>query len=171
MTDLESINDINKFLSDRKNSVDPTTYYFYVEDDILTESVVIKRELVYNKVKHSFGIGVYPDTDDNNRNFIKDPYFKIFNGRNPEDSTKVTRISIFRPEYVVHLNQVWNLSAKEKRSLIKILETMVGGDRVWDKILKLCITESKNSLKGDELKAFLQTPIPDYTQLVDVKKK
>lgn len=113
------------------------------------------------------------------RNFLQDPYFKIFDGSNSKLSDNTTRISIFRPEYVIHYNEKWNLSSNEKKNLIKLLNHIYGPEEktIWKLILDECINVSrqyidKKSKESSQLiKNVLEASIPDYTKLPSKKGK
>lgn len=85
-------------------------------------------------------------------------------------SNNITRISIFRPEYIIHDNQKWILSSNERKNLIMLLKyTVKDKDKtIWQIILEQCVAESnmydKHLTKEDESK-ILTTEIPDYTKL------
>lgn len=143
-------------------------------DDTVTEDTIVKSDR--NGTKYRMGIAV-SGTGESERNFISDPYFKVFDGNNPNDSKYLARVSIMNPVYVYHNvntnsrgQKHWNLSSKEKKVLIQILNSKLDPDSrgtVWDAILRECIKESQNSLKRlniDEA-SFLKTKMPDYTQL------
>ena len=145
--------------------------YEFDNDDVFYEINVVKSvDTANSKIKMKLGIEV--DEDFSGRNFISDPYFKIFDGNNANDSKHVTRIKILSPEYVIHNNQIWNLNNKEKDKLIKLLNTSKNGVTIWTKILVACLEITKaeefNRLKVDPLK-FIETLMPDYTKLKDVK--
>ena len=160
-----------------KGKDNPPFIEFY-EYEAFTEKTILKPSEARQMGKYSFGIDVDGDGI-TSRNFIKDPYFKIFDGSNITSSNHRTRISIYRPEYVIHLGQKWELSANEKKNLIKVLNHIYGPENktVWQLILEECINQSdqyidKKSKESIELiENLLETPIPDYTKLKLDKKK
>lgn len=145
--------------------------YEFDDDDVFYEVNVVKSTDTSNsKIKMKLGIEV--DDDFGGRNFISDPYFKIFDGNNANNSKHITRIKILSPEYVIHNDQIWNLNNKEKDKLIKLLNTSKNGITIWTKILEACLEITKpeefNRLKVDPFK-FITTPMPDYTKLINIK--
>lgn len=136
------------------------------ESELIFERVIAKKNEVLKETSCSFGITV-DGSGSTDRNFLEDPYFKIYDGNNVKDSKHVTRIKVFEPSYVIHNDQKWNITAKYKRALNKILSAH--DYKNWKMILSECITESGQKLSDDDYKNFMETPMPDYTQLKDVK--
>jgi hypothetical protein len=140
----------------------------FYEYETLLETSVIKPENARKIIKYSFGIEVDGDGS-TSRNFIKDPYFKIYDGKTSLSSDNLVRISIFRPEYIIHNNDRWELSSNEKKNLMKLLKhvSKTNNKTIWTLILESCIYESEMFIKmTDEFKEnFMKTPIPDYMKL------
>lgn len=157
---LEAVEFVNDYIDDKMNGV---ICRFSIDDIDVTEVAIIKPDKVDKLVKYRFGLGVYPDNSDKSRSFIEDPYFKIFDGDNPNNSNHVTRIKILKPEYVIHYKQKWDLNSKMKDALMKVLKSNLRENvTVWDAILLACIPDKNNLKKYED---FLKSPIPDYTQL------
>lgn len=141
-------------------------------DDIIMEDTVRDIPPVKEKVKMGIAVNGSGSTS---RNFIIDPYFKIFNGKSLQHSTKIGRIYILRPEYVRgHRNSNgatnWKLNETEKKFLMKILKSpadKLSRGTVWDAILRECISESMDEIDRLDFdkNRFLITPMPDYTKL------
>lgn len=102
------------------------------------------------------------------RNFGKDPYFKIFDGSDASHSKNVTRISMYRPEYVIHNTEIWILDSKELNELIRIVSGQVSSNMLtWEYIQWEAIREAKNSnnfTKEDE-ERISNCTIPDYKNI------
>lgn len=64
---------------------------------------------------------------DPSRGWHGEEYFKVYNNDNARKADKVIRIKFRSAEYVYHKNsdgkKDWNLNSKEKKSLIKLLQT------------------------------------------------
>lgn len=136
------------------------------ESRLLFERVIAKKNEVLKDTSCSFGITV-DGSGNTNRNFIEDPYFKIYDGNNVKNSKHVTRIKVFEPSYVIHNNQVWNISSKYKRALNEILSAH--DYKNWKILLNECVIESGQDLSKEEYDKFMSTPMPDYTKLKNIK--
>ena len=111
------------------------------------------------------------------REFYRDPYFKIHDKRDFTHAPNKTRISILRPEYVIHNNNIWILSSSEIKELIRILSGKVESNmNTWEYILDEVISESLTvtDLSPEYIKYISSLPMPDYTNIVfsekDLKK-
>ena len=165
-------NQINEFLSDREAEFTKekviARFIINDNDEIMEESTIVSTT-VGNKIsKYNIAIGVFGDGT-TNRGFINDPYFKIFDGRTFDSSANKVRIAIYRAEYIKHLGQKWNLNSKYKKALMKILKYPYEDKTIWDIVLQECIDTSERPLSDDEKAKLLATPMPDYTQLKDIK--
>ena len=103
-----------------------------------------------------------------NRNFTQDPYFKVGNGPTLQKSTKTARICLFRPEYVIHNNEKWNMTAADKKLLMKVLQTKHHGNKtVWEDITFETgkVSTQYGNINMDILNAINNAPMPDYMDL------
>lgn len=139
-----------------------------IYDEFIEEKPVIKPSESRKIIKYSFGIEVDGDGT-TYRNFIKDPYFKLYNGSNFLSAEEITRISISKPKYVIHNNDIWLLSSNQRKNLMKLLKYKYKDDNsVWQLILEECLREADISAEivtDDFRKDFMKKPIPDYTKL------
>ena len=137
----------------------------------LDEEVVMESKVYTNKEDN---ICISTDGDGiTYRGFALDPYFKIYNNINPMKATKVTRISMLRPEYIIHNNQRWDMNSREKKQLLKYLNTQIvyegNNTTVWELIKYLSQRES-NSNNNDPkvikaIRDIILLDMPDYTKL------
>ena len=121
--------------------------------EVIEEQELITEGTVYNNL--GYKIGVFNDAGERLKT---DPYFK-FAPTNQRGYDKCARISIFRPEYIIHPNGGIHLelSRKNKDVLMKILPDI--WNNILDEIIKLT-----NPDKELETKIRL-IPIPDYYSL------
>lgn len=98
--------------------------------------------------------------------FYKSPYFKIYSGRVYETATKLTRISMIKPEYIIHNNDIWTLNSREIKFLINLLNSK-HDMYIWEKIkYEASILASKSDkCKKEDIYYINSLPIPDYTKL------
>ena len=111
------------------------------------------------------------------RGFINDPYFKVYSSKNPnKKGTKVARIKLKEPEYIIHNNQKWDMNNKELKILDEYLDKIVTVNgkeiTVWEYIKQSAIDESEldNSKLSKEEKDKIRSEIldlkkPDYSLL------
>ena len=122
--------------------------------NILNEEVIYKNQIMSIRV----------DNSNTNRGFLKNPYFKVYNSDDYTKYTKLVRISMTKPEYIIHNNEIWNLNSKEKKLLVDILNsTTKKGITVWESL--------KNTIKSypfitNEDKEFINSlSMPNYLNL------
>ena len=137
----------------------------------ISESTIVKP----NQSIYKLGISITRDAM--GRNFMFDPYFKVYIGRDAEHPTKVARLAIYRPEYIIHYKDAtginWFFNNKEKKNLIKLLESKYtrsddnGRNTVWDAILRDCVNTYEDEIikLGIDKNKFLVTKMPDYMKL------
>lgn len=140
----------------------------YQNDKYITEDKIVRSTDGSKWSKQNIGIEV--DGNEQSRNFIADPYFKIFDGINAANSKHITRIAINRPEYIIHVNEIWRLNSKQRTALITILNKTPGDSSktIWQMILEACLDYTDdNELKRCNINKdeFLNKSIPDYTKL------
>ena len=101
-------------------------------------------------------------------NFGKDPYFKVANNKSYRKATKIARISLFRPEYVVHYKENWDLDQDTKDTLIDVLKTKRNGDRtIWDELTFLAgrIASKDSNITDEDIGKINSAEMPDYNKL------
>lgn len=107
-------------------------------------------------------LGIYGDKD---RNFKYDPYFKYYNSYSYKKSKYIARISIMKPEYVIHKNYDgkinWFLSSKEIRKLNYILFDLGYYNIMIDKLIQEKWIDK--SIENEIIQ--LKNNPPDYSQL------
>ena len=123
--------------------------------EILIEERLLNEATVYvDKSNRKYRIGVHPDMGNK---FKNDPYFK-FAPYNETRFVHCARISIFRPEYIIHNGYSLEMNDKIKEDLLNILPD------IWQNILDAVIDAS-----GDHSPEFVSTikslPIPDYMNI------
>lgn len=110
-------------------------------------------------------------------------YFRVTDNQYFEDFTKIARISIREPRYILHNDndgkEIWTLSTLEKENLLKILKSKTKDPKmsitVWEEIiidynrklgleLKDTLENTMSNLKHPKYLP-IDLPIPDYTQL------
>ena len=128
--------------------------------NLIFERTVVNTKSVNSMTKCSFGITV-DGSGITDRSFLEDPYFKVYDGQNANNSDNVARIKVFKTEYVKHNNQIWNLSAKYKKALNTILSAH--DYKNWKILLNECIKESHIQLSQNDIDNFMNTVMPDYT--------
>lgn len=129
----------------------------------LNEQTIIKSDM------YNITIGVYPR--DTRPGYYYDPYFKLFNNKSDRAATKVARISILRPEYIIHRNsdgkQNFKLSTAQIGFMLKCLRDPVSikytyYDSGWDFLCKFITSLAKqNNIDVD----YTDLSMPDYTKL------
>lgn len=131
-------------------------------------------------------IAVNPDPS---RGWYGEEYFKVYNNDNARKADKVIRIKFRSPEYVYHKNsdgkKDWNLNLKEKKTLIKLLQTPSKFDNLsnwqyailqfnleafdisYKDCLKLTMEKQSKMDENNPRKYYLpiDLPMPDYTKL------
>ena len=131
-------------------------------------------------------IAVNPDPS---RGWYGEEYFKVYNNDNAKKADKVIRIKFRSAEYVYHKNsdgkKDWNLNSKEKKTLIKLLQTPSKFDNLsnwqyailqfnleafdisYKDCLKLTMEEQSKMDENNPRKYYLpiDLPMPDYTKL------
>lgn len=129
-------------------------------NEALNKFSILNEEVIYKNQNMSIRV----DNSNTNRGFLKNPYFKVYNSDDYTKYTKLTRISMTKPEYIIHNNEIWNLNSKEKKLLIDILNsTTKKGISVWES-LKNIIKTYPFITKED--KEFINSlSIPNYLNL------
>lgn len=131
-------------------------------------------------------IAVNPDPS---RGWYGEEYFKVYNNDNARKADKVIRIKFRSAEYVYHKNsdgkKDWNLNSKEKKTLIKLLQTPSKFDNLsnwqyailqfnleafdisYKDCLKLTMEEQSKMDENNPRKYYLPIDLamPDYTKL------
>lgn len=129
----------------------------------------LNEQTIIRNNNYNIMIGVYPT--DNHPNYLYDPYFKVFNNTNEKAASKVARISILRPEYIIHRNfdgkQNFKLSQTQIGFMLKCLRDPVtikytqyesGWEFLCKYLTDLC--------KGKNLDIdYTNLSMPDYTKL------
>lgn len=88
---------------------------------------IIKEDTIYKDRKNGFAIAVSPDTG---RNYIDDPYIKVYNNTDYTKADKTLRISIKTGDIVIHDKhnggkKSWTPNNKELKELAKDLQDTV----------------------------------------------
>lgn len=133
----------------------------------MKKQISITEQTIISSVNYNIMIGVYP-RDCHAKGYFKDPYFKIFNSRSEASATKVSRISILRPEYVIHNGKdgkmPFYLSMKEIAFMLKTLKEPIHGyNSAWEYMLEFLIKLAESEKISTPYNTNL--PIPDYTLL------
>ena len=110
------------------------------------------------------------------REFHKDPYYKIGNGTSYKNSDKITRIKLFSSEYDIHNNQRWELNGSDRKNLVKILNSHASkkypDKTVWDLIKDEIIKESEPyGITEKDIQRIRAAEIPDYKSGIKMPKK
>ena len=102
------------------------------------------------------------------RGFCKDPYFKIFDGSDFDSSKNKTRVAIYRPEYVIHNNDIWVLDSKELNELIRLINGVtITRMSTWEYIKYEVVMEGEylGEMTETDLYKIENCNIPDYRHL------
>lgn len=122
--------------------------------DFLVQECLYAVANVFSDRNEEVGIQVNPDPL-----HIGLPYFKYYNSSSYSNATKVARISIEGPYYVIHRNQDgkenWVLNTRERKLLHQILNersSKYSGYTVWQAIILDYNNEKFENLSLDEIK-------------------
>ncbi len=162
--------DINKLVSDIVNNDDIN---INEKNELLCE--IADKYIIENTLTKNLEINfAVSGNGRHDRGFINTPYFKVFEGDNPDHATKITRISIFEPKYIIHENKKWNLTSKQIKYIIGELQSVYKDDMtLCDVIIDECLKYSKMYAKAGDPKTKkalekienCRDNMPDYTQL------
>lgn len=130
---------------------------------ILREAAIVASD------NYNILVGVYPRQTQ--KNYFYDPYFKVYNNKSQRSASKVARISIYRPEYIIHERgdlPMFVLGRKEIAFVLKVLRDPIGidgkyYDRAWDYMCTFLTNTAKSMF--DLNVDYRGIPIPDYTKL------
>ena len=118
-------------------------------EEILEERVVYKGDGILITVD---GSGL---TD---RNFDKDPYFKVYNSESSDHATKIARISCKTFKQIHHTDKFddWNLTKKDKKKIANILSNKKSTSKnfftynsVWDAMQKAIELETHGKFNAE----------------------
>lgn len=131
-------------------------------DNILNEKTVCFSS------DYNLFIGVFPPRT-YSYSYYLDPYFKVFNNKSERSADSVARISILKPEYVIHNGKdgkkTFKLKKKEIAFMLKMLrDPIYGYDSAWRYMLNYLETIAKEL--NIPIGYNIDYPMPDYTQLV-----
>ena len=135
-----------------------------------TEIVLVSEAIVAHSETGNISIGI--QVSDTRPDFVKDPYFKVFNHKHEGKSTAVIRVSMMRPEFIYHRNtRTGKSDFKMKRwqieEMTKLLKapTIVNGVQyksLWVYLLEYVIAYANGiGVKIDET-AFRKLKMPEY---------
>lgn len=82
--------------------------------------------------KPTFAVQVHPDSGR-----FGDPYMKLYDNKGFSSEGNRTRVSLVKPRYVIHKNEVWNLNIKYRKALIDFLNSPskdIPGLTNWDAV-------------------------------------
>lgn len=125
---------------------------------------VLNESSVYRG--NNMNISLDPDLSRNYGNDVA--YFKLYNSDSISSKSKIARISITAPKYIVHDKDnseiQWKLNHKERKKLQEILKSncvngrFAGTCTVWEAIVKEFEYQTNLSINIDK-------GMPDYTML------
>lgn len=123
------------------------------------EKQILTEETVYTE--GGFGIGVFPLKD---RNFIQDPYIKVYNASTITKASKLVRIGILNIRFIRHRDsrQFWILNTKQLKYINKIMRTKnESNETYWEQTLRIIGADCvENPLYFEDLFNI----IPDFTE-------
>ena len=127
---------------------------------------ILEQKIVVSPTYNLF-IGIYP-SNTHLAGFLPDPYFKIFNNQYETSADSVARISILRPEYVIHNGRdgkkQFKLGRKEIAFMLKILKDPTNGyDSAWTFMLSFLLRKAAD--ENIDVPYDIYQPMPDYTLL------
>ena len=131
--------------------------YYARNNTYVLEGTVLK-DLNVNRA-----IAVTPDPD---RDFEKDPYLKFYNSSNTSSGHRMMRISIYRPELIIHNHGLdgWpRFGSQDKKLLIKLLNSVnpESGKTYWEETLD----EVDATITKIGVKFIRPTQMPNYMLL------
>ena len=128
---------------------------------------ILNEKTIVSSSNYNISIGIYP-TDGRQVGFLANPYFKVYNNISVSRASAVARISILRPEYVMHNDKKFGrfiLGKKEIGFVKKTLnEPIHGYETAWKYMIAYLVNLSKQrkiQIPYDE-----NLSMPDYTQLL-----
>ena len=128
---------------------------------------ILNEKTIVSSSNYNISIGIYP-TDGRSVGFLPNPYFKVYNNISVSRASAVARISILRPEYVMHNDKKFGrfiLGKKEIGFIKKTLnEPIHGYESAWKYMIAYLVNLSKQrkiQIPYDE-----NLPKPDYLQLL-----
>ena len=130
---------------------------------------ILNEVAIYKDPEKKMSIGIYPTV---HRNFMDDPYIKVFTGSDPsKNNIYICRISIIKVTYVYHntdssKQNIWYLSNKEKIKLNNIMNSPYRSDSRftnWDEVLIALSRFNECSETYQELNK--RIPQPDFRKV------
>ena len=128
---------------------------------------ILNEKTIVSSSNYNISIGIYP-TDGRSVGFLPNPYFKVYNNISVSRASAVARISILRPEYVMHNDKKFGrfILGKKEIGFIKktLLEPIHGYESAWKYMLAFLVDMAKERnihISYDE-----NLPMPDYLQLL-----
>lgn len=153
----------NQFINSKINNIviETTDMGIKIGDELMI-SCLDERAVLYDQTEN-VTLGAY---NDENRNYtIYTAYFKYFNSKVYASATKLARITILNPTYIIgHKNsgtkaEEWFLKSGERKYLDKLMHsTTKNGKNVW-----LAVCEEFNIETGLNLN--FGTQIPDFREI------
>ena len=130
------------------------------------ENIFNEQTIIFSS-EYNLLIGVYPPRT-YAYGYYLDPYFKIFNNKSERSADRVARISILRPEYIIHNGKDgkknFKLNKNEIAFMLKMFrDPLKGYESAWRCMLDY-LTNLANGL-NIPIKYDYNYPIPDYTKL------
>ncbi len=114
---------------------------YYLNDYLLKEDSFLKDRENNYLLTVDFG-------KDQEKGFLLDPYFKLYNSSKQEAATGIVRISLLDGRYIKHTNfPAFNINSKVKRNIISAFKGSVNigkykGMKVYDAIWKYLTDEA-----------------------------
>ena len=129
-------------------------------------NIILEQKIVVSSTYNMF-IGIYP-SNTHLAAFLPDPYFKIFNNQYETSADSVARISILRPEYVIHNGRdgkkSFKLGRKEIAFMLKILKDPIHGyDSAWRFMISFLLRKAAD--ENINVSYDINLAMPDYTLL------
>ena len=128
---------------------------------------ILNEKTIVSSSNYNISIGIYP-TDGRVVGFLPNPYFKVYNNISVSRASAVARISILRPEYVMHNDKKFGrfILGKKEIGFVKktLLEPIHGYESAWKYMIAYLIDlakQQKIKISYDE-----NLPMPDYLQLL-----
>lgn len=150
---------------------------------IMGKEEILNENLTYGGPKAKIDIAISTDTDQRTeRGMIKDPYFKVYNNKNPygkggekskkKTATKVARVYFDRPAYGKDHKGMpsFRLNSSQRSNLMTALNSPAPGyNNYWDKLKHDAIAKYNGTTElSDEFKEeFLNLPLPNFNSLPD----
>ena len=156
---LEAISDID----------DSIKYGFRISSNSISYKNIpdFENSFLENVIYKNNGVFITVNPDIKRNWSSENAYFKIYNSENYRKATKVARITLIVPKYIIHSNDDgkgnWDLSSSERKLLDNIMHSKKNGISNWESLCTMF-----NNMIGRDLN--FPKEIPDFKNIKKEKK-